>query len=267
MDQAIVFAAQQFLGFEICKELLNQGYEVMAIEHEQMVNDYSNEKWLEIGRNANVTYQPLNTNIDLNDQSYIWFIPLYDLFTVKNEKLIMDWTINLQKLYEESKSSIERIIFINPVKWSSNERKANEHFYKKLKNEVFNSEETPVIEFQLPTIFGPWQPNCFLFQQIISESELNSYFDDLMDAIYVEDAVHSILENMDDKFCGKTVYLQSETGDNWRKCVLYLNPSYPLPERSESMNRNNVEILKVKESISFKEGIDKQIACYSRKKQ
>lgn len=266
MNQAIVFAAQQFLGFEICKGLLNNGCEVIAVDHEQMVNEDSKEKWLEIGRNANVSYHSLKTEIDLNDQSYIWFIPLYDLFIEEDENLIMDWSVSLQKLYEESKSKIRKIIFINPVKWSSNERVVNDKLYKILRNEVINIDETPIIEYQLPTIFGPWQPMSFLFQQIISETESNNFVDDQTDAIYIEDAVHSILENMDDKFCGKSIYLQSESADIWRKCVLYLSSSYQIPEQSELINRNDSEILKVKESISFKEGIDKQIACYSRKK-
>lgn len=262
MDQAIVFTVQQFLGFEICKGLLNKGYEVIAIEHKDMVNDNCVEKWLEIGRNANVTYQLMDKNIESEDHSMTWFVPLYDLFVEKEEKQIKDWINRFQELYNQMKSTIKMIIYINPSQWLSNDDGAEN--YKTKLDKVINKEETKILEFYVPTIYGPWQPSSFLFQQIISKREKQHYVDDYNDAIYIENAVQAVFQNIDEKLSGEQVLFKSGKIDMWEKCILYLNPSFQLPKRAEERKLNFTKSINVQEMISYTDGLDRQIACYYR---
>ncbi|AZB42349.1 hypothetical protein CEF21_08625 [Bacillus sp. FJAT-42376] len=55
MKQAAVLGAQTFLGFTLCKELLNRGIQVLAV-YEKAKNRFEQrqmeEKWLTVGRNA-----------------------------------------------------------------------------------------------------------------------------------------------------------------------------------------------------------------------
>ena len=122
MEQAIVFAAQQFIGFELCKQLLNEGFEVIALEHEMMLDELAEDKWLEIGRNANLTYEMINNSLQLNHPSYICFIPLYDLFIQRNNEIVEDWHKSFTTLYQLIEPRVELIIFISPAQWRVSEK-------------------------------------------------------------------------------------------------------------------------------------------------
>ncbi|MGE6260212.1 hypothetical protein ACQKCU_20415 [Heyndrickxia sporothermodurans] len=266
MERAVVFNAQQFLGFEICKELLNKGYEVLAIEHKGMVHDVNKEKWLEIGRNANVTYQLMGDKMDFQDPTYNWFVPLYDFISEKEDSLFDEWLYHFQRLYDEMKCLVKKIIFINPSQWL-NDSTAIDQVKRSLMDKVINRSEIAVLDFYLPTIFGPWQPNTFLFQQIISKVTSQCYVDDCGDAIYIENAIHAIFQHIDEQLCGEKILLKSREEDMWEKCIFYLSPEYQSLQIEKQRNLTYSKSIEVEEIVSFKEGLKRQMDCYLRKMQ
>lgn len=263
MEQAIVFAAQQFIGFELCKQLLNEGFEVIALEHEMMLDEQADDKWLEIGRNANLTYEMINNSLQLNHPSYICFIPLYDLFIQRNNEIVEDWHKRFTTLYQMIEPRVELIIFISPVQWRVNENT----IYQEIRNELLQStRKSHWIEFFLPTIYGPWQPNQFLFQLLINEQQHQNYIDDLEDAVYIEDAVRTILDNTDMELYGEKVLIESGHRDMWWKCVNYLNPTFQRKNQQESQKVAKFsKKISVKENMSYEQALEKQKQHYFRK--
>ncbi|WP_113930487.1 NAD-dependent epimerase/dehydratase family protein [Bacillus sp. P14.5] len=79
MDKAIVTGALGFLGFELCLAMLEEGLEVLAVDSK----DETGERWLEVGRNSNITYQPMHRQMPEKDYKASVFINLYDYFTDK----------------------------------------------------------------------------------------------------------------------------------------------------------------------------------------
>lgn len=56
MRHAVVYGARQPFGFELCSQLLEKGYVVHAVDHQHWMREEDEEKWLFIGRNANLVY-------------------------------------------------------------------------------------------------------------------------------------------------------------------------------------------------------------------
>ncbi|MBO0993661.1 hypothetical protein [Bacillus sp. SD088] len=82
MKSAIVLGARQQYGFKLCEELLEQGYQVNAMDFNQWQTTEQEEKWLFIGRNANLHYAPLHENENISDnQALILIVPLIDFYS------------------------------------------------------------------------------------------------------------------------------------------------------------------------------------------
>ncbi|MGE8205206.1 hypothetical protein ACQKP0_11620 [Heyndrickxia sp. NPDC080065] len=261
MDRAIVFTAQQFLGFELCKGLLEKGFEVTAVEHKDMINNECEDKWLEIGRNANLSYQLMNEKIELCEQTSICFVPIYDLFVEKDEKLLNRWIGRFKEIYDELKSNIKLIVLISPSQFLLNFSNRGDKIYYDMISDIFNIVRSRILEFYVPTIYGPWQPNSFLFQQIISRMGVRNYIDDCQDAIYIEDAIQTILQNIDKDLYEEKILLKSEKKDLWEKCIHFLNYADPFRNKDNQRQLNYTKLINVKENTSYEEGLKKQIDC------
>ena len=79
MKKAIVLAAREKLGIHICKQLLKHDYEIYALDEERFQTERHEQRWMWIGRNANIQLYDMsdnNINID-HEKTTIVFLPLY----------------------------------------------------------------------------------------------------------------------------------------------------------------------------------------------
>lgn len=64
MRHAAVYGARQPVGFELCSQLLEKGYFVYAVDHQLWMREADEERWLYVGRNANLKYFELQNEGD-----------------------------------------------------------------------------------------------------------------------------------------------------------------------------------------------------------
>jgi hypothetical protein len=229
MDKAIIFGGFDFISFHVCKTVLNKGLEVKAIHIEESDKiQYLEEKRLEVGRNANFLEQSLVewTNKRENDTMKATLVfSLYDLYMRKKEALLQNETVTspIIKYIEQNKRNTD-VVFILPIQMSSRHVTKNKlvGFVAKVEGLVKN-----VQLLYLPTIYGPWQPATFLFQQAISSKlQKTDIFPDerewTKDTLFVDDAMELIFEIIETGIPG--VYLlESGRKDYWFRCAQYLN--------------------------------------------
>ncbi|MGV3467151.1 MAG: hypothetical protein ACO1OT_17910 [Heyndrickxia sp.] len=258
MENAIVCGAMHFVGFELCKELLNHGCSVVAIDNESNTEKSSMEKWLEIGRNANLMRISIEEIRDEIDSSAVCFIPFIDFLSFPG---------NMNDLFKvvESLLQVENITeyhIIYPTKYlfsysDRSRRNFNEIFSKANRNKK-------VVEYYVPTLYGPWQPNTYLFQQLI-EGKLNEeYLDDRLDAIFIEDVVKEIVENTKQWEHGQRILMRNMQPDSWRNCILYLDNDFIIPNEKLVVNDGSIQIKNIQEKQSFKEGLTMQKECFKQ---
>lgn len=223
MDKAIIYGVYHFLGFSLCKQLLEQGIQVDGYpignleEHE-----FLDEKKFLIGRNANFYECHLNDDPLISDESTqknVAVISFYDLYFFSNKvdlffQQILTCILKLTK--------IERIICLCP----DNIQTTHQEMIKTQFNSS-NLSNIPLLFIYLPTIFGPWQSSSFYFQQhLLKEyTDIEPKLDqreNTMDAIYIDDVINDIIKIIQSE--EKTdVHLKSNESDKWLKCASYLN--------------------------------------------
>ncbi|MCR2820995.1 hypothetical protein [Lederbergia panacisoli] len=116
MKSAVVFGARQFLGYEFCVQLLEKGYKVFAKDFAEWQNEEHEEKWLFIGRNANLQYEQLEENCikKINEPIHYFIIPLTDFYSndfpdIHTHFIRIIKTLALDETYKQS-----TFVFIQP---------------------------------------------------------------------------------------------------------------------------------------------------------
>ncbi|MGG3914652.1 hypothetical protein [Rossellomorea vietnamensis] len=190
---AFVFAAQQFLGFELCHALLEKEWTVTAIDEQKETKD----KWMEIGRNANLEYVPYGEwDKSVRSGSSV-FLPYYD--QVKGNRA--GYLSEVDELLKKVDQPFQVIrVYSNG--------KGNRGF-----------EEDGAI-FYLPTLYGIHQPEEFLFAQILTgRGDVTDYVDDPSGAIYVKDAAKMIVNLSSKK---DTFTLKPLSDRSWNEALSYI---------------------------------------------
>jgi hypothetical protein len=202
MERAIIIGPFGFLGYSICKALLENGCQILGLAPERKdAGGFTDEKKLEIGRNANFIE---NINEEWLAESEISpapiIFPFYDYYMEGNELLLFDNPFFSQCLSTlPSKSS--RVIFLFPEQFAREED---------LKSEVLKEFEAVLGEkrcfgptIYLPSLYGPWQPSEYTFQQVLfhEPGRVPSYNkrESVMDAVYIDDAASLCLELLEER--------------------------------------------------------------------
>jgi hypothetical protein len=209
LNHAIVLAAQQYLGFELCSALLERGWTVTAIDDDGETKD----KWMEIGRNANIQYVPAHVwNKELPVECRL-FLPYYDQFN-ENKPDCFSLFEKCLDLNEEFPEIVQ--IFSNQTE----------------RNQVKAIGKAEVTTFYLPTLYGAHQPGHFLFSQLLQgkkEEEL-LYSDDPSGAIYVKDAANCIIKHSGNH---GTYTLKSLSNNSWKEALSYITEGFMAPAVQE----------------------------------
>ncbi|MGM0863885.1 MAG: hypothetical protein ACQEWF_04275 [Bacillota bacterium] len=228
MNHAFVFAAQQFLGFELCDALLENGWTVTAVDESKETGD----KWLGIGRNSNIQYVPYEDWDKEIHSGCSVFLPYYDQVRENKVSYLSEVEGLLSKI--EQPLSIIRI-------------------YSNLDRDQKCQEGTA---FYLPTLYGLHQPTDFLFAQLLNGEDGDSpYVDDPSGAIYVKDAARLIIKHSSNT---EEIYrVKALSNQSWNEALSYVTKkSYsPLRRVAEQIGKELI----VKPSKSHESVIKEQL--------
>jgi hypothetical protein len=144
MDKAIIFGIYEFLGFQLCLDLLEKGIEVKGIDFEMNRTDpFIEEKKMLIGRNGNFQEESLNDFIltDKQNDTFI-FIDYYSYYIKQAEKEL------LSAISSVCLDGNAQFVFLFPIQLSSEMQEKKKPFLPK------NIIDNYSISFYLPTIYG-----------------------------------------------------------------------------------------------------------------
>jgi hypothetical protein len=262
MDKVIVVGTYEFIGFELCLRLLEQGIEVIGIHLESMNEDpFLEEKRLEIGRNSNFTEMD-ETYLDAFEQSsdpMILFIDYFSYFFKREEKKLS----SIMTTDHLKKKSFHFVLSL-PIQFCF--ENSPQEF---LLFQPFDKKSVVTI-FYLPTIYGPWQPMKYTFQQALNNPKGPIKVDDrewTEDALYIDDVMNMILRNLDGKEKNEYV-LKSKIKEHWKQLSNSLVEDCLIePIRHEEKTfRQEVTVFHV-EGTDPQKGIEKQKSHLKRLKE
>lgn len=269
MDRAAIIGVYDYIGYSLCLVMLEDGMEIegihLATEQEKY---FIEEKRMEIGRNANFS-ELLFKEWDVSGLGNPLIICLYDHFRegCQGQEVLVD---ALMKKLETVSSHNQRAIIILPAMFA--EKKSVYEFHQKL-SDFLKEKSFSVLECYLPTVYGPWQPEDYFFQQSINyingskETPRITKWEWTHDALFIEDAAFQIRKMAEGKEEGSCL-LASGRGNLWLEGAEYL-----LKQRTELQWRQSesapkikdfIRVVKVHQNEKLDTGLTKQKEHYSR---
>lgn len=264
MDKTIILGGYEFLGFHLTTEFLERGDTVKCV-HAVTSNDYYlDEKRFMVGRNANFSEMPMKDwrSFSFNpDEKNLIIISLYDFF-LKNghENVIPDIESSFEDLLERGNLKNCQVVFILPIQIL----KCEEHSFLNIYNRLENK-KLKLKCIYLPTLYGPWQPIEYVFQQALLNEvngEENLCINEkewVFDAIYISDAVEQIMTIIENDTLKECVF-NSSCSDHWRKCAEYLSISPKVYRSAFKLEKIEYGIpqIEVEPHIEFQQGLKQQ---------
>jgi hypothetical protein len=261
MDKVVMVGVFDFVNFHVCKALLDKGIEVTGVQIEEEENDdIVLEKRLEIGRNANFIEVSLGELTKDKKENETIVLSVYDLYMRYKE----EYLLNEHRLFNLlRKTQWEQIVILVP---------------SQLLNEVIDSKPEVVIEdfikrthaqsenihlLYLPTIYGPWQPDTFMFQSsILNEMNRGKPFRGLReetgDALFVQDTAQLIIEIIEKQEPGRYL-LQSGKSNQWEKCAAFLGINEQGINRKLQIVEEGLTKISVISTVPISVGLTKQM--------
>jgi nucleoside-diphosphate-sugar epimerase len=259
MDKVVIAGVFDFVNFYVCKALLDKGIEVRGVQFELEENeDILDEKRLEIGRNANFTELSIrDIRMDSNGKETL-ILSIYDLYMqYKEDFLLNENFFNMVNW--------ERIVIFVPSQLLNN---VDDIEAKTVALDIIKRTKGMNKSIQLlylPTIYGPWQPDTFVFQHSILAGlnrgkEFKGLREETNDALFIEDTVESIIEIIENEQPGRYL-LQSGKKNQWESCAAFLQISEQISNerKVEIMEENDLAKLTVKSSVPISIALTKQI--------
>lgn len=264
MDRAIIIGTFEFIGFSLCKHLLDQGCEIDGIHIIKGEEDpYLADKRLEIGRNANFSEKEYTEWMASKEEIFkdtVIFIDFYDFYlknklsAIRENEIIENYLIHKKNELEKANS---KIVFLFPLQWLKDIIRAHSRCERAI--EVLKEKNIAAYSFYLPAIYGPWQPKEFIFHQAILDkktAELNNR-EWVQDAIFIDDLIYSILEESE-KNKGGSYLLKSSLSGHWQKCAEYLSLEFSKSHSYDDLEKGKIIEKTVRDSIRYSEGLEQQ---------
>jgi hypothetical protein len=268
MDKIIVVGGFEFLGFYLSTAFLEKGIPVQCILLENSEDPFLEEKRFAVGRNVNFSEIAIADWPDssfLNNGETLLIVSLYDLLLKKrSDHMIEQIEHAFGKVIALGESNGLSIVLALPMRLKLSEEKADEplyHCYFNIMKKI-RTRKIPFKQIYLPTLYGPWQPFEYLFQQVLAceAKERREYRlcdrEWVEDAIYIEDAVTemiSIIENEQFQVCA----LKSSEKDHWKKCaaLLRIEPDVYAGMKTERTVLSEIPFVEVKQRVRCEEGL------------
>jgi hypothetical protein len=271
MDKAIIFGIYDFVSFQMGRTLLNKGVEVIGIHIDQNSDTlYLEEKRLEVGRNANfreIFLSEIGTYREDDTTKTTFILSLYDLYMLSTETILQQQTVTKLQQFIENNKYLTDILFLLPIQLlRSDEAKTLQAVIDEAvswgKNNQF---------YYLPSIYGPWQPSTFTFQQALlantdySEIRVNKR-EWTGDILFVDDAVEAILVSNENLEVEDNTHFLIESGEEnyWVQCAAHLKLETK-EIYSEQLDINKtIKRVTAKKVTPFSESFEKQVEINKR---
>ena len=239
MDKAIIVGVYEFIGFHLCEALLQEGIEVYGVDLPIDTSDHVvDEKRLLIGRNSNFQEKDESffSSFDFSQEDTFIFLDYYSFYMKRQEQKFLEMVHS--NLPQEQ---LVHSVTIMPIQ------------------ECMKEINSPYIVY-LPTIYGPWQPANFLFHKALYQSNVSHTVEDREwtgDAIYVQDAIHSIIDIIENKKPASYL-LKSNVENQWSKIASILSDQISnINLKSNHEFCKDFIVLEV-QGTPAKEGLEKQ---------
>ncbi|NMD70802.1 hypothetical protein HHO41_10910 [Bacillus sp. DNRA2] len=230
MDKIVIVGGYEFLSFHLCRQFLEQGYLVECINFENNTDLFYEEKQFSVGRNSNLVEHTLREWMEIGiacEQDSLIIITIFDLFLKKNaEMLIAQLEGVANELPKTERFNPAKVVFLQPLYQQIDNPNSLGAIHEKLVKCV-TDKGIPHCTISLPTLYGPWQPVEFSFQQAIyndlkncDEFALNPK-EWCYDAIYIDDAVTELFRLINDEKL-ETCTFKNRIEDEWMNCANYL---------------------------------------------
>lgn len=285
MNKAIVIGALGFIGFALCERLLEEEYEVIGIDYLNGKNEKIKEQKLaQIARNSDFHF--INKRIEnvlLHDVCEKCDIIYYSL--LKNEvsedklgEIIIKNKKNLNTVMDYCTQTACKFVYLSSYEvFRENDFSRNEFNQKNPRNligkikieEEYEIEEYSLVHqpfsyyiVQLPTVYGPWQPDFMTFQQLINGEESPSIDSISEDVIFIKDLVESLLDIPQTIKENKTVIIGSNKRHQWEQGFNLLKNPLENVKAQDDERINNPHIYDRFIKTSILDGIQKQQKHY-----
>lgn len=263
MDKVVIFGVYNFVSFHMCKSLLDNGIEVSGVSIGDMERtSYHDEKRLEVGRNANFSEYTLtnlvNEEVDQITKRTL-ILSLYDFYMLGKERTLLNVDEKIIGYMNEFHSAPDIAVILPIQLLNPDNRLSVDGLTAKLKEQAGTYQEV-----YLPTIYGPWQPSTYLFQQAILSSINKGKISGarrewLGDALFVEDAVETMIGILETGKPGEFL-LESGKENYWQICADYLKIEPSLAElNNEHLISRDIVRIPVKKVTSLADSFSKQM--------
>ncbi|WP_409291809.1 hypothetical protein [Peribacillus sp. SCS-37] len=208
MQKYIVVGNFRFFGFHLCKKLLEEGYEVVGIDWDSGDAAAFESKFLEIGRNGNFSYLPMEKwNREENEDPEAGLLISYYDFIKSGMTAGQEW--NKLNAFSLVSGWAKQAVFFLP-----------HGFSERIPADIFGHSNCRRVS--LPTIYGPWQPANMCFQAAIegrSKEEIGEICKSECreDAIFAEDLMNLIPAILKDR--EQEISVWSDTPGSWLQCA------------------------------------------------
>lgn len=203
----ILFGAFGQLGFELCRELLNKGFEINHVDICDYVEDQEimDEKALFIGRNSNFKIYREDEWLEACTLDYPIIIPIYDWhFFQDNEIQKLKEKINQLLLLYRNKINEPHIITLD-IKKGADKHPQLEEVAKNIQDATKKN-----LAIQLPILYGKWlTSSSYIFNVLTNNCVRKSY-----DAIHLIDAAKAAVELILTNEVGN-FYIKNSKEDCW----------------------------------------------------
>lgn len=290
MEKVLITGSLGFIGFSLCQELLERGYEVIGIDALVASNNQLyDEKLNWIGRNS--SFRLIDTSIEKTDFNQFkdevdviyhfadikHNVPLENhessieqlkkILSVCNEKVKIIY-LSTSSIYGVNEGFIKETKSTNP--------KTN---YAKLKKEIegFISDESKrkgfsFVTFRLPTIYGPWQRPDMVYHQLMKAQLQQEQIDvdndlETEDVLYIKDILAPlILAGENDLIKNETYHLATKKSGEWfRGKNLLIGKCETIEEGKLNLsNQKAIDDLHFEVHTSLESGLELQKAHIKR---
>jgi nucleoside-diphosphate-sugar epimerase len=248
MERATILGIYDFIGYSLCRYLLDQGVEITGIHTEGNKKDhFTEEKRLEIGRNANFLEIGLQ-GWKAEQAEGILFVTLFE--SLQKRHYAEDILKGILSELENRQLKKLPTAVILPAYFAQENAELREQEARV--NSLVSSRNSNLLTIYLPTIYGPWQPEECFFQQAMSQSSfVNKKIPEIgprewtNDCLYIDDAVKMIKEMAESGHQGQYI-LSSGEKDKWFQCA------EELLGRGAGVLRHKVAAPAIKESIKVR---------------
>lgn len=252
MDQTIIVGMYQFVGFHLTKYLLEHGNDVIGIDWE-----LNEGKELEIGRNANFSFQKPSSLSDMNvSNEKTIYISWYDfnkrrsVFSVEETEEILLALHSWSMLPNENRPEV---VLLYPLGVES----------QQILTIVEQAEWMKVV--YLPTIYGPGQSEESAFEVSIqkkSRSEIEKALacEYKNDAIFIDDLLASLpqITTLNERI----ITVKSKQENQWSLCaqlVFHQELLEGLRGNSEIDSKHQTFVFEIENHTTPEEGIALQV--------